>query len=746
MVEVEFFEQPTANAGEDVEICGNCAQLMAIPFSYTQPNDVDENFAQYWEYLYNGKCQPLFTMNDPNTFVCLPEGNTDAGDPCGTCYGDYSFVWHEINGTCQSTDTVTISFGKMPDPGLLCGQCYEGGPIGPPNRGDGQYDCHLVNDTIVVCAFECCNFSYYPACDPYTFGNDGRYWDWSVIGPAGTTFDPFPGYWDADGNFHWPSINVCWGECCDTGYIYVTEHTPLCDTTFEWVFIINQAPAPMIVGPEIAEVTTDDITFSYCAIIDPETIHPMDTTCWLYEWNVQPCGEIVSGQGTSCINVHWFAMGWGTVELVVFDTCTGCSGRDTLAVHVLPQYSLGDCALSGYVNYHNASGTPLDGVHITLWNGTVPIFDTWSFNDIDGGNGQGYYEFPGINCTNNFGLTADYNAPWWMPGPLPGANATDALAIQLFTIGGLPLGFHWAALENKAADVNLSSTINATDALWVKQRAINMVNHFPAGDWAFGDDVNVLMNTTAGTFNILALTYGDVNRSNIPATTKDMPAVDLINDGVISVVPGEVFELPIRVAQPVTLGAITLNLGYNTSLLDVIDVTSADGMVNNVDGNSIYIAWSSVNPMTLNDNDAVVTLRMKAKGEIVGGEELLTVNFGTEFADPNANVIQGMTLKTFGITTAPAPDSYFLSDCRPNPFSGTTQIDYTLPEKGKVRLSVIDMLGQEIAVLVESTQTAGSYTITYGAPGMTPGVYMYKIVVQGETKNFVESRRMIVSH
>jgi hypothetical protein len=69
-----------------------------------------------------------------------------------------------------------------------------------------------------------------------------------------------------------------------------------------------------------------------------------------------------------------------------------------------------------------------------------------------------------------------------------------------------------------------------------------------------------------------------------------------------------------------------------------------------------------------------------------------------------------------------------------------------MPETGKVKLSVLDMLGQEIAVLVESTQTAGAYTVEFSAAGLATGVYLYKITVDGETRDFISTQRMVVSH
>jgi hypothetical protein len=345
----------------------------------------------------------------------------------------------------------------------------------------------------------------------------------------------------------------------------------------------------------------------------------------------------------------------------------------------------------------------------------------------------GYYEFSGINEDTQFEITADYSAPWY------GANATDALAIELKVIGQMPIP--WNALNTEAGNVNASANgLTATDALWVKQRAISMVTYFPAGDWAFVPDLLV----QAGDVDIFTLNYGDVNRSNFPPS-KDVPA--LVKDGIINVVEGQEFELPIRVADAADLGAITFNVNFNSELIEVLGVTSFDGMISNISNNNIKAAWSSTNPISLNANDVVLMVRAKALGEISGDDEVFTLEYGTELADPKANVLGDLALKTFGISTDIAPVEFLLGNNRPNPFNNTTEIDYALPETGKVRLSVTNLLGSEVAVIVDNvTQDAGTYTVTFNKEDLKPGVYMYKIVIDGVNNDFTATKRMVISH
>jgi hypothetical protein len=291
-------------------------------------------------------------------------------------------------------------------------------------------------------------------------------------------------------------------------------------------------------------------------------------------------------------------------------------------------------------------------------------------------------------------------------------------------------------------DVNNSNSISATDALWIKQRAINMVNYFPAGNWVYWPN----MASTAGVFNFSILNAGDANRSNIPASMKESPAITMVSDGVMNVTIGQEYELPIRIANANQFGAMTLNLGYNSALIDVVDVVAAEGMLSSIANGNVSLAWSSINPMVLADNDVVVTLKVKALGVTSASDEMFTIGLGSEFADPSATVIEPVTLKTYGISTEPAATDYFLSANRPNPFSTSTFIEYTLPETGKVKLSILDMLGQELEVLIEATQTAGSYTVEFANPGLATGVYIYKITVDGETRDYISTQRMVIAH
>ena len=92
------------------------------------------------------------------------------------------------------------------------------------------------------------------------------------------------------------------------------------------------------------------------------------------------------------------------------------------------------------------------------------------------------------------------------------------------------------------------------------------------------------------------------------------------------------------------------------------------------------------------------------------------------------------TALTTGITpVAPAaPSSYELSQNYPNPFNPTTAIHYVLERSGPVRLRVFDVLGREVATLVEGYQSAGTHVVTFDGTSCASGVYLYSLQAGGE--------------
>ncbi|MGD0591659.1 MAG: sugar-binding protein [Bacteroidota bacterium] len=93
------------------------------------------------------------------------------------------------------------------------------------------------------------------------------------------------------------------------------------------------------------------------------------------------------------------------------------------------------------------------------------------------------------------------------------------------------------------------------------------------------------------------------------------------------------------------------------------------------------------------------------------------------------NAILSSTAITVGVKQQPSSvvSSYKLDQNYPNPFNPSTEISFTLVKSEKVRLAVYNLLGEEVAVLVNGMRNAGPQAVTFNAKNLSSGVYFYKL-------------------
>jgi photosystem II stability/assembly factor-like uncharacterized protein len=86
------------------------------------------------------------------------------------------------------------------------------------------------------------------------------------------------------------------------------------------------------------------------------------------------------------------------------------------------------------------------------------------------------------------------------------------------------------------------------------------------------------------------------------------------------------------------------------------------------------------------------------------------------------------------------PEDYSLEQNYPNPFNPTTKIDFNISKKGFVSLKVYNSQGKEVADLVKTDLTPGSYSYEFNAISLPSGMYFYRL----QTNNFMETKKMLL--
>jgi hypothetical protein len=103
-----------------------------------------------------------------------------------------------------------------------------------------------------------------------------------------------------------------------------------------------------------------------------------------------------------------------------------------------------------------------------------------------------------------------------------------------------------------------------------------------------------------------------------------------------------------------------------------------------------------------------------------------------------ATAPERLAVRVAGGATTPA--EYALEQNYPNPFNPVTTLRYQLPQETRVTLKVYDLLGREVAVLVDEVQKPGYRSAEWNAGGVASGVYFYRL----DAGSFSQVRRMMV--
>lgn len=93
-----------------------------------------------------------------------------------------------------------------------------------------------------------------------------------------------------------------------------------------------------------------------------------------------------------------------------------------------------------------------------------------------------------------------------------------------------------------------------------------------------------------------------------------------------------------------------------------------------------------------------------------------------------------------GINSESIPSGYSLSQNYPNPFNPTTKISYSIPVNGIVTMSLFDVSGRKVQVLVNERKNAGDYSVEFNGSALTSGTYFYRI----QAGEFLQTKKMLL--
>ncbi|MBC8042887.1 MAG: leucine-rich repeat domain-containing protein [Rhizobacter sp.] len=180
----------------------------------------------------------------------------------------------------------------------------------------------------------------------------------------------------------------------------------------------------------------------------------------------------------------------------------------------------------------------------------------------------------------------------------------------------------------------------------------------------------------------------------------------------------------------------SVSSGTNANLLSVVMTTQTVGYISGAGGTILKTTtggagWELQSSGTSDTLNAIAILP-SGSGVAVGsnGTSVITNNGG------------GNTILATGNDAAPVsgkPSEFGLKQNYPNPFNPSTTISYFIPQPSSVRLMIYDVLGREVATLVNERQTAGNHSVSFNASELSSGIYFYRLAAGSN----VQTKKML---
>ncbi len=423
-------------------------------------------------------------------------------------------------------------------------------------------------------------------------------------------------------------------------------------------------------------------------------------------------------------------------------------------------------AISGYAKYDNNPKTPLNGIKVLLRKNNVLTDSTIT-------SATGYYAFENLQSGNySLHLKSAHPSGQWQTWS--GVTNTDYMLVSKHIAGTQLLPVDPPVVRISASTKLPHPLINSDDAVAIRQAAkfpLTGYSYFDTVKWVFSgiDAAHALTGITLDcdnvTRDIMGLCTGDVNGTYVPPSgyktaveTLHATSLQLQHRGNIPLADEMIF--PIRVNRNMEIGAITLYLDFDPSVMIVTNVTTVTTVTNgpelwyNVSDptlnlqpetlnlqpstlNTLQIGWMSLDPVTVAEGQAVILIHARMRDDALANPIRFTLNENplSEFADADGNVIGGLKL------SMPTAGNSEMAKWRnseifvyPNPAQSTLNLELETfnPEPETLTLEMVNLQGVVVMTREPVTISAGWHKNQLDLRGIAPGVYFLRAKLGGD--------------
>ncbi|NOZ62496.1 MAG: T9SS type A sorting domain-containing protein [Calditrichaeota bacterium] len=402
--------------------------------------------------------------------------------------------------------------------------------------------------------------------------------------------------------------------------------------------------------------------------------------------------------------------------------------------------------VSGTILYHQ-SAAPVNNATVTIdGSSTTTASDgTFSFSAVAGGD-----------KTLTPSKSGDLKTS---------VSAFDASKILRYSVGLETL----SPYQMIAADVSGNGSVSAFDASYVLQYTVGLITSFPVGaDWKFVPNSFAInssnwssapnniqyspLNSNQTNQDFTGIVYGDVSGNwSAAKLAKAVSGEAQVAFGEVAFLSPKEFLLPIKVRVNGNMFSAQGKLQFDDRVLQLKEFFPANGVkdfaiTHQVNNGNIDFALAGAHPVK--DENELVYFKFAAK--VDNGEIATNLNLANLIMNEGRIAV---TIENETVSLNPTlPQKYGLKQNYPNPFNPSTMISFNLSRQANVKISVFDVSGKEVRVLVNEKTQPGYHHIEWDGRNnfgekVASGVYFYRMQINeanGKTAPFSDVKKMIL--
>ena len=386
--------------------------------------------------------------------------------------------------------------------------------------------------------------------------------------------------------------------------------------------------------------------------------------------------------------------------------------------------------VTGKYIYHNDIQSPLGDLKVALVNQTNQVVATTVTNS------DGIYSFTNVPV-------GEYSIQASTDRPSHGYTMQDCYSLLQHISGFLPFD----NIQLLAADVDNNNIVDKNDLNLMIAAWANPSIKFPAGNWKF----ETPHFSAKGTKNAPPDTplppasgssSGDLGSVYSPGSKP----TNTLNFGFINTsnTINSVVELPVRITSsiPATGFGLSIDCPSNFKIDEV--VPSISGLNISITGQTIRINWMDANmkPLNLESNTKLFVIKGRSTN---GNESTFSLGENSQLINKSGEIVYSAKIELPKLSLQKSESFAFaLKGNFPNPFAGSTRIEYTLPASGNVEMKIFNIQGQLVATPIKAFQEAGAKELPFDGNSLQSGIYFCTISLKGD-KNYAATSRMILS-